>query len=129
LIFLIFTAACGDDNPPEILQTSLPAEVTDDTAPLVVTAVVTDNLAVSRVDLLMTPDLRVANEQQRMLEVAEDYYQTSIGPFPYGSHRYLIVQAEDADGNRAWYPHPDLSAETDCVVSNDLCWHEFFVEE
>jgi hypothetical protein len=129
LIFLVFTAACGDDNPPKILQTSLPATVTDNTGPFVITAVVTDNRKVSKVNLLMTPDLRVANEQQRMLEVAEEYYQTSIGPFPPGSLRYLIVQAEDADGNRAWYPHPDLSAETGCVVSSDLCWHEFFVEE
>ena len=129
--FLLFTCvACGDDHPPEILQTSLPAEVADGTGPFVVTAVVTDDRGVSEVSLLMTPDLREAYHQQRMLETTEAAYQTSIGPFSPGSVRYLIVEAVDADGNRAWYPHPDLSADTGCVVStNNLCWHEFSVLE
>jgi hypothetical protein len=129
LILLLFTASCGDDHPPRILQTSLPAAVTDGAGPFVITAVVTDNFKVSRVNLLITPDLREAYDQQRMPRVAEEYYQTSIGPFSPGSLRYLIVEAVDADGNRAWYPRPDLSAETGCVVSSDLCWHEFAVPE
>ena len=118
--------SCGDDHPPEILQTSLPAEVADGTGPFVVTAVVTDDRGVSEVSLLMTPDLRDALHELKPTLV----YQTSIGPFSPGSVRYLIVEAVDADGNRAWYPHPDLSADTGCVVStNNLCWHEFSVLE
>jgi len=129
LIFLIFTAACGDDSPPRILETSLPAAVTDGAGPFVITAVVTDNHEVAEVNLLTTPDLSQASYQQKMHEAAEEYYQISIGPFLPGSRRYLIIEAADADGNRAWYPHPDLSAETGCVVSNDQCWHEFSVGE
>jgi hypothetical protein len=129
LILLLFTASCGDDNPPTILETSLPSAVTDLTGPFAITAVVTDNHEVVEVNLLTTPDLKQAYDQQHMPEVAEDYYQTSIGPFSPGSLRYLIVEAADADGNRAWYPHPDLSAETGCVVSSGLCWHEFSVQE
>ena len=129
LILLVFTAACGDDNPPRILETSLPAAVTDGSGPFVITAAVTDDREVSEVNLLNTPDLKQAYDQQHMPEVARDYYQTSIGPFSPGSLRYLIVEAVDADGNRAWYPHPDLSAETGCVVSSGLCWHEFSVQE
>jgi hypothetical protein len=129
LIFLAFIISCGDDSPPEILETSLPAAVTDGTGPFAITAVVTDNYEVSEVNLLTTPDLKQAYDQQHMPEVAQDYYRTSIGPFSPGSLRYLIVEAADADGNRAWYPHPDLSAETGCVVSSGLCWHEFSVQE
>jgi hypothetical protein len=129
LIFLAFIAACGDDSPPRILETSLPAAVTDGTGPFIITAVVTDNRVVAEVNLVTTSDLSQASNQQKMREVAEEYYQISIGPFPPGSRRYLIVEAADADGNRAWYPHPDLSAETGCVVSNDQCWHEFSVLE
>jgi hypothetical protein len=129
LILLLFTAACGDDSPPRILEASLPAAVTDGTGPVVITAVVTDNHKVSEVNLLTTPDLKQAYDQQHMPEVAEEYYQISIGPFPRWSRVYLIVEAADTDGNRAWYPHPDLSAETGCVVSNDQCWHELSVLE
>ena len=131
LIFLIFTAACGDDSPPRILETSLPAAVTDGAGPFVVSAVVTDNRKVKEVNLLTTSDLSQASYQQKMREVAEEYYQISIGPFPPGSRLYLIVEAADADGNRAWHPHPDLSAETGCMLSTDQdqCWHEFSVQE
>lgn len=129
LILLIFTAACGYDSPPRILDTSLPAAVTDGTGPFIVTAVVTDNHGVEEVNLLTTSDLNQASYQQKMREVAGEYYQISIGPFPPASRLYLIVEAADADGNRSWYPHPGLSAETGCVVSNDQCWHEFNVQE
>jgi len=129
LIFLIFTAACGDDSPPRILETSLPAAVTDGTGPFVITAVVSDNRGVEEVNLLTTADLSQASYQQRLREVAEEYYQISIGPFPPGSRLYLIVEASDADGNRAWYPRPDLYAETGCKPSSDQCWHEFYVQE
>jgi hypothetical protein len=129
LIFLVFTAACGDDNPPRILETSLPAAVTDGTGPFVITAVVTDNRGIAEVSLLTTASLSEASYRETMREVAEEYYQISIGPFSPGSRLYLIVEAADADGNRAWHPHPDLSSETGCVVSGDLCWHEFLVLE
>jgi hypothetical protein len=129
LIFLVFTAACGDDTPPEILQASLPAAVTDGTGPFVITAVVTDNYGIYKVHLLTTPDLNIASYEHLMHEVAEEYYQISIGPFSPGSRQYLAIQAADADGNRAWYPHPEISGETGCVVSENLCWHEFSVLE
>ena len=129
LIFLFLASGCGYDAPPEILQASLPAAVTDGAGPFVVTAVVTDNHGVLEVRLLTTPDLDVASYEHKMREVAEEYYQVSIGPFPPGARQYLIIEAADADGNRARYPDPELSAETGCVVQDGLCWHEFSVQE
>lgn len=128
-ILLLVCASCGDDQPPRILQASLPGEVTDGTGPFVITAVVTDDRGVQAVNLLMTHDLDVASVSQPMRESGEAAYQTSIGPFPPGSQRYLIVEAADSDGNRSWYPHMDMSAETGCVISGGLCWHLFFVAE
>lgn len=131
LILLLFTAACGYDTPPRILQASFPAAVTDGTGPFVITAVVTDNHGVLEVRLLTTPDLDVASYEHKMHEVAEGYYQVSIGPFSPGARQYLIVEAADADGNRARNPDFDMSGETGCVVQPDeeLCWHEFSVQE
>ena len=120
--------SCGGD-PPTILTASLPGEVSDGTGPFVITAVVTDDRGVRDVNLLMTSDLSQAYDRHRMREYGEAAYQTSIGPYAPGSVRYLIVEAVDADGNRSWYPDLAMSADVDCVVSQDLCWHVFSVLE
>ena len=128
-ILLVLLSACGDDQPPRILQASLPVETTDAAGPFVITAVVTDNRVVKDVNLLMTSSLNVAHIAQRMLAAGESVYETSIGPFSPGSVQHLIIEASDQDGNRSWYPHPELSMETGCVVKGDLCWQKFFVME
>ena len=127
--FLFLTIVSCGDSPPTILTASLPGEVSNGAGPFVITAVVTDDRGVRDVNLLMTSDLGQAYDRHPMREYGEGAYQTSIGPFAPGSVRYLIVEAVDADGNRSWYPDLAMSADVDCVVSQDLCWHVFSVLE
>jgi hypothetical protein len=99
-------AACADETPPLILETTLVTDTDDPLGPYGVTTIVRDDAGVSGAWVLYSTDGRQTFESVAMSSLGEDAFAARIGGLPLGTRVDYYVVARDANANIGTDPSP-----------------------